>query len=435
MAVLIQFITLVVPHRKIDAIPGLRAHLAAAYPNAWQDEHLWAMGSMSPPHELGAALERAGLTLRDNSTGETRWKDICVIDYHTGPTNPCDWLHINPSNKTVWLAGTMPGAIAQPAHTHETNPLFLPTGAPSPTPPQPAMGLPHAPMPPIAHAQSAPMHAPTPQAPTPMQHAPMPNAPIANAPSAEANALLQDILAGMNAPGAGTLMGNANFNASDERKWRMWRIGGLAFVLLHGVFFNAFEGFGFHLDYLLGFLMPGLIDILLVGLIAWQVYALMNPAHQRPQTAVYLVDHSGRSRELFGIIGGVVLAALFVPRITMNFAMGPMDGMGINPIGLFSQILGICSILVIVVRQTVVIDGEKQRATRFAWRPKMLAFNEIQGLGQFTQKVNGVVQSVHLALFFGKGLPWNLNKSSPADIPAAAGELIRRTGIPHRERK
>ena len=125
MAVLIQFTTLLV---RIDRLMAVTSDgvvdIMRGWPQYWRDQHLVAVPFMDMgAAELAAELERWGLTLRDTSSGTTTWKDICVVDYYDGPTNPCPWLEYDPEEHIAWLKGTPQGRVAGPEHRHEDAPI------------------------------------------------------------------------------------------------------------------------------------------------------------------------------------------------------------------------------------------------------------------------------------------------------------------------
>ncbi|MDC0719059.1 hypothetical protein [Nannocystis bainbridge] len=125
MAVRIQFTTLLIRIDRLLAVdPDGVAAITSRWSPSWRDEHLLAVAFMDMgARDLAAELEGKGLVLRDTSTGERVWRDIAVVDYYDGPTLPCAWLEHDPAEHVAWLAGTVPGPIAGPAHAHEEAPL------------------------------------------------------------------------------------------------------------------------------------------------------------------------------------------------------------------------------------------------------------------------------------------------------------------------
>ncbi|MBZ5713857.1 hypothetical protein [Nannocystis pusilla] len=124
MAVLIQFTTLIVRVDRLAAVaPDGVARVQANWSPSWRDEHLLAVAFMDMgARDLAAELEAMGLVLRDTSSGARVWRDICVVDYYEGPTNPCPWLEVDLARHVAWLRGTAPGEIAGPDHAHEEAP-------------------------------------------------------------------------------------------------------------------------------------------------------------------------------------------------------------------------------------------------------------------------------------------------------------------------
>ncbi|MCY1060236.1 hypothetical protein [Nannocystis sp. SCPEA4] len=125
MAVLIQFTTLIVRIDRLTAVaPDGVARIQANWSPSWRDEHLLAVAFMDMgARDLAAELEAMGLVLRDTSSGTRVWRDICVVDYYEGPTNPCPWMEVDLAQHVAWLKGTAPGQIAGPDHAHEEAPL------------------------------------------------------------------------------------------------------------------------------------------------------------------------------------------------------------------------------------------------------------------------------------------------------------------------
>lgn len=114
MSIRLQYFTVLVPLARIRAVPGLEARLAQKFPGGVTDEHLWSLSSMGPPRDVGDYFEAEGLQLREMVDGVRTWKDLCVVDYYDGPTNPCPWLEVDLADHLVWLRGTKPGPVAGP---------------------------------------------------------------------------------------------------------------------------------------------------------------------------------------------------------------------------------------------------------------------------------------------------------------------------------
>jgi hypothetical protein len=151
MSVRIQFFTVVVPLSRIRAIAGLEQRLHQKY-QGFQDEHLWSVSSMAPPSDVGDYLASEGLVLREEVNGVRTWRDMCVVDYYEGPTNPCPWLEVDMHAHVAWLKGSPPGAIVGPT-PHEPAPFklmptadgFVPTMGPPSSAPAARAPAPHAP--------------------------------------------------------------------------------------------------------------------------------------------------------------------------------------------------------------------------------------------------------------------------------------------------
>lgn len=125
MAVLVQFTTLLIRIDRLTAVAAdAVADIEARWSPSWRDAHLLAVAFMDMgARDLAAELEQLGLTLRDTSSGTRVWRDICVVDYYEGPTNPCPWLEYDPERHVAWLKGTAPGELAGPTHRHEDAPI------------------------------------------------------------------------------------------------------------------------------------------------------------------------------------------------------------------------------------------------------------------------------------------------------------------------
>ncbi len=125
MAVLIQFTTVLIRIDRLLAVaPDGLATITDRWSPSWRDEHLLAVAFMDMgARDLAAELEHMGLTLRDTSSGTRVWRDICVVDYFDGPTNPCEWLAYDHERHAAWLKGTAPGELVGPDHPHEHAPV------------------------------------------------------------------------------------------------------------------------------------------------------------------------------------------------------------------------------------------------------------------------------------------------------------------------
>ncbi len=404
MAIRIQFITVIVRLDRIAAAPGLEAELAHRFPNAWRDDHLWAFAAMVPPHHIISVFEAAGLTLRDFSSGERRWKDVCIVDYYNGPTNPCDWLSVDDHQKIAWLAGTAPGAVAEPTRLHEANPVLLPIGGSAPPPAQPSM--PHSYPTPVAVAQ----------------------------PRVGAPAVAQPHV------GAPAVAPCTNFDPAEESKWRTWRIAGLSLLLLHGIYAAvARELLSAGPSTLeLAYIFPELVlvnlllyvELALIGAaLLLQVRGLQSPAYKKPGTAVFLVNHTGGAMEGMYVGGGLAMGVLG------NFTPGSFGSVAsiVHILGFASVmflIFSVLPILLIASRDTVVIDGQQRVATRVGWWLRRLPFEQIQGLGLFSVKN---VRSGNVADFVGlfpkSGTPWKLHQIVRHDLPTEIARITYATGL------
>lgn len=125
MAVLVQFTTVLIRIDRLTAASPRGVELVQAnWSPSWRDEHLLAVAFMDMgARDLAQELEAMGLVLRDLSSGVRQWRDICVVDYYDGPTNPCPWLEYDPTRHVAWLKGQAEGGVVGPEHRHEEAPV------------------------------------------------------------------------------------------------------------------------------------------------------------------------------------------------------------------------------------------------------------------------------------------------------------------------
>ncbi len=133
MAVRICMISVVVPISRINAVcsPGGFSGFRARHQILFEkfgcyDEHLLACVH-DDPEIVGMdveAWERRGLKAVESG----RWIDMCVVDQHTGPTLPCDWLEFDPESRCAWMKGTEKGEIVVPGIAELADQaVFIPT--------------------------------------------------------------------------------------------------------------------------------------------------------------------------------------------------------------------------------------------------------------------------------------------------------------------
>jgi hypothetical protein len=115
MAVVCEFIDVIVPIERIDALyPGgfsaFKAENAARFGGRlWHDQHLFRDGAMSPADARHAVefWEKYGLEpMGTTADGSKFWKDVCVVESMMGgPTMPCAWIGFSAEDRCVWKLG------------------------------------------------------------------------------------------------------------------------------------------------------------------------------------------------------------------------------------------------------------------------------------------------------------------------------------------
>lgn len=86
----------------------------------WHDDYLFVIGGIMNPEDVKKEckiLEGLGLEIISKTDNESYWKDLCVIDFSSGPTLPCPWLEskIDPFDISyVWLKDKEIGVIIKP---------------------------------------------------------------------------------------------------------------------------------------------------------------------------------------------------------------------------------------------------------------------------------------------------------------------------------
>ncbi len=100
MSIEAGFISLVIPIEKINEVyPGgfEKFKEDRKTKNGYSiifDDYIVIEGSMSPGDmEMKVKYwENMGLKTISYKDGVKKWEDVCVVDYLSGPTLPCDWL-------------------------------------------------------------------------------------------------------------------------------------------------------------------------------------------------------------------------------------------------------------------------------------------------------------------------------------------------------
>ena len=120
MSVYLEFINLVIPRDRIEAV----------YDGGWNefasdnqtvfgrrirfDDHLMRDGAMSPG-DMGLLIDLwkdIGLSPFGEKDGQKFWKDCCVVGPMFGATLPCDWIEFTEDGRSAFLKGTEPGELA-----------------------------------------------------------------------------------------------------------------------------------------------------------------------------------------------------------------------------------------------------------------------------------------------------------------------------------
>lgn len=131
MSVLCEAISVIATLQVLEArYPGGFAAYARDCPNRTlcHDDQLARVGFMHPDdvRAFVESLERAGLTvIRDD-----RFVDAAVVDQHSGPTLPCDWLQFTTKGAPrAWLTGHADGPMAAPVDWEPRDLVFTPAEA------------------------------------------------------------------------------------------------------------------------------------------------------------------------------------------------------------------------------------------------------------------------------------------------------------------
>ena len=116
MAVACEFIDVIVPIERIDAVfPGGFEAFKLKYSDQfggrlWHDDHLFRDGAMNPMDARSAVefWESHGLVpMGQAPDGSPYWKDVCVVESMMGgATLPCDWIEVSRKDRCAWKRGT-----------------------------------------------------------------------------------------------------------------------------------------------------------------------------------------------------------------------------------------------------------------------------------------------------------------------------------------
>lgn len=121
MALRLQFLTLVIPRLRIANLADPPIAESALHPEggilfdtAWYDAHLFADTAMNDG-DMDALLDawhECGLRAPETGVGgRFLFRDYCLATSRNGPLGDCPWLAWDAETRSVWLAGTEPGAV------------------------------------------------------------------------------------------------------------------------------------------------------------------------------------------------------------------------------------------------------------------------------------------------------------------------------------
>ena len=120
MAIQLEFISLVVPRKTIEAkYPGgwekcLLDHqsIMGEFGRVWFDDHLFRDGVMNP-NDMYALLDEwqaLGFNTERNALTDNKWTDVCVVEAMFDDSSiPCDWIKLD--GASAYLKGTEKGQI------------------------------------------------------------------------------------------------------------------------------------------------------------------------------------------------------------------------------------------------------------------------------------------------------------------------------------
>ncbi|MEM9861459.1 MAG: hypothetical protein AAF938_07575 [Myxococcota bacterium] len=216
------------------------------------------------------------------------------------------------------------------------------------------------------------------------------------------------------------LPSNAGFDVKLERRWRIRRIVALIVAAASRLFFGP-EGPSFYPAHAIGLFYPTPENFALLLALAAQVRGLLKPAYARSNVLVFMPRNDDFRKDVVYVPAGVLLVWLCT-------AMSYTGSVGM--LGMFFPLLSTLGVLLIVVRETVVIDGPAKTATRFFWLPRRASFGEVEGLGLLQEMNRGRAQAGFLALFVkGSEQPWRLIAVPPDALQTYATRIQRATGL------
>lgn len=213
---------------------------------------------------------------------------------------------------------------------------------------------------------------------------------------------------------------------SDAARYPLFRLGGLFLTYLVGVlaFFLSVGLPSDTFDYsVVGVLVgPSIGRVVLLALMAWQVFELVLPPHARPRSMSIYEDLT-TTGELATIGFGVFLA----------FALG-YTGFG-QSFPFVGWIVGLIPLFTVAWRRRTFIDGERRIIVRVGTVPHLYRFDAVAGLGTLEVRrmrggaVIGTQYSVALFMKDHDVVPI-LRVASPTELPQRIAEIAQQTGLP-----
>lgn len=120
MSIKLEFYNIIIPIKNIEKckeIEGFKGTLKYHKKNGtiekiWHDDYLYRDGAMNPSdiEKIVNFWKKQGLNPTKTVSGKKYWDELCVVNFHEGPTLPCKWLEFkienDYSNSQAWLKGT-----------------------------------------------------------------------------------------------------------------------------------------------------------------------------------------------------------------------------------------------------------------------------------------------------------------------------------------
>lgn len=213
---------------------------------------------------------------------------------------------------------------------------------------------------------------------------------------------------------------------SDAGRYPLFRLVGLFLTYLLGVlaFFLRVGLPRDTLDYSVVDLLvgPSIGHLVLLALMAWQVFELVVPLHARPRSMSIYEDLT-TAGELGTIAFGVLLA----------FALG-YTGFGLS-FPFVGWMVGLIPLFTVAWRRRTFIDGERRIVVRVGTVPHLYRFDAVAGLGTLEVRrmrggtVVGTQYSVALFMKDHDVIPI-LHVANPAELPQRIAEIAQQTSLP-----